>query len=176
LLEGKSLLKLSPKEMLSSGVAYLPQGRGIFPAMTVHENLELGSWILRAKPGAVRKALESVYARYPMLKRKRKTPAGLLSGGEQRTLELARLTMTSPKVVLLDEPTVGLMPRLVDEVYEGISILKGQAYTILLVDQNIRKAMEIADYVYVLENGRNAEQGPRNDFSTRMHELIGGWM
>jgi branched-chain amino acid transport system ATP-binding protein len=175
-LEGKSLLSLSPQEMLRQGVAYLPQGRGIFPAMTVEENLALGGWIFGSNSRALKGAMESIYARYPMLKAKRRTAAGSLSGGEQRALELARLTMTSPRVVLLDEPTVGLMPKLVDEVYAGIVKLKEQAYTILLVDQNIRKAMEIADYVYVFESGRNVEDGPKNRFSARMQELIGSWL
>ena len=173
---GKSILGLQPKDMLGQGIAYLIQGHSIFPKMTVHENLELGAWTLRHDREAVERAFDEVYEHYPRLKEKRNLLAGVLSGGEQRMLEIARLTMTSPRTILLDEPSVGLMPKLVDSVYEEIARLKEQRYTILMVDQNVKKSMEIADYVYVLQLGQNRHDGPQEEFLERMPEIIRVWI
>ncbi len=174
--EGQSLLKFAPENMLKHGIAYLPQGRGIFPSMTVHENLKLGGWLFGKDKVSRTVAIEKIYGRYPMLQTKKNVVAGALSGGEQRTLEIARLIMMTPRMVLFDEPTVGLMPKLVDEVYENIVLLKQQAYTILLVDQNIRKALDIADHVFVFENGRSIEDGPKTQFNSNMKRMIEGWL
>ena len=173
---GKSLLGLEPKDMLGEGIAYLIQGHSVFSKMTVHENLELGAWTLGRDRGAVQRAFDEVYDHYPRLKEKRWQLAGVLSGGEQRMLELARLTMTSPRTILLDEPSVGLMPKLVDTVYEEISRLKEKKYTILMVDQNVKKSMEIADYVYVLQLGQNRHDGPQEEFVERLPEIIREWI
>ena len=162
--------------MLRAGIAYLLQGHSVFPAMTVEENLELGGWILRGDRRALEQAFAQVYQRFPVLKQKRRMASGLLSGGEQRMLEIARLTMTHPKVLLLDEPSVGLMPRLVDEVYAEIQKLKEGEIHVLVVDQNIRKAMTIADYVYVVKLGGNSEEGRQADFQHRFSELIRDWL
>ena len=113
--------------MLAHGIAYLLQGRSTFPSMTVEENLELGAWTIRRDKARVAQAFERIYGRYPQLKERRRRPAGALSGGEQRLLEVARLTMTGPKTLLLDEPSVGLMPKLVDEVYAEIARLRRTA-------------------------------------------------
>lgn len=174
--DGKSIGGLEPKDMLGEGIAYLIQGHSVFPKMTVHENLELGAWTLGRDQEAVGRAFDEVYERYPRLKEKRWLLAGVLSGGEQRMLELARLTMTSPKTILLDEPSVGLMPKLVDTVYEEIARLKEQHYTILMVDQNVKKSMEIADYVYVLQLGQNRHDGPQEVFVERLPEIIREWI
>ena len=162
--------------MLGEGIAYLLQGRSVFPAMTVEENLELGAWILRRDGQRRAAAFEEVYRRFPRLKERRLSPAGLLSGGEQRMLEIARLTMTGPRTLLLDEPSVGLMPRLVDAVYDEILKLKEERFTILIVDQNIRKSIQIADYVYVLKLGRNSHHGPQEEFERRLPEIIKEWI
>ncbi|HZT19189.1 MAG TPA: ABC transporter ATP-binding protein [Dongiaceae bacterium] len=174
--DGQDLAKLAPKDMLGQGIAYLLQGSSVFPAMTVEENLALGGWILRRRRGAIERAFEEVYARFPRLGRYRRTAAGLLSGGEQRMLEIARLTMTRPRMLLLDEPSVGLMPRLVDEVYAEIAKLKQDSFSIVIVDQNVKKAIGIADYVYALKLGRNSHQGPRQEFEGRLPELIKEWL
>ena len=115
--DGQSIKGLKPDQMLGQGIAHLIQGHSVFPAMTVEENLELGGWIIKHDRKALDAALDEVYQRYPLLKAKRRMVAGALSGGEQRTLEIARLTMTRPRTILIDEPSVGLMPILVDTVY-----------------------------------------------------------
>ena len=175
-LDGQDLTGLLPKDMLRHGVAYLPQGRSVFPAMTVEENLELGGWILRGKSEALEASFDEVYARFPRLKERRRSAAGLLSGGEQRMLEIARLTVTRPRILLLDEPSVGLMPKLVDEVYAEIAKLKREKFTIIIVDQNVKKAIEIADYAYALTLGRNSHQGPQREFIGRLPEIIKEWL
>jgi branched-chain amino acid transport system ATP-binding protein len=174
--DGKPLKGLQPKDMLREGIAYLIQGHSVFPRMTVHENLELGAWIMRGDKARIDEAFERVYARFPVLKAKRGLPAGVLSGGEQRMLEIARLTMTGPRTLLLDEPSVGLMPKLVDSVYAEIEKLKEDRYTILMVDQNVRKAAGIADYMYVLRLGENSREGPAEEFRERLDEIIREWL
>ena len=121
---GQSIKGLKPDQMLGQGIAHLIQGHSVFPAMTVEENLELGGWIIKHDRKALDRALDEVYANYPVLKNKRRMIAGALSGGEQRTLEIARLTMTQPRTILIDEPSVGLMPKLVDTVYDEIVKLR----------------------------------------------------
>ncbi len=174
--DGRSIRGLSPHRMLEEGIGLLLQGRSIFPAMTVEENLELGGWIIRRDRARLRRAFEEVYARFPVLRERRHDPAGALSGGQQRMLELARITMTGPRTLLLDEPSVGLMPRLVDEVYDEISKLKGEKFTILMVDQNVKKAIEIADFVYVLNLGENSHQGPVEEFRHRLEDIVREWL
>ena len=174
--DGKSLIGMKPKDMLRAGVAYLIQGHSVFPRMTVESNLELGGWIMRGDKGRMSAAFDKLYARFPRLKEKRNSPAGVLSGGEQRMLEIARLTMTDPKTLLLDEPSVGLMPKLVDEVYDEITRLKEEQYTILIVDQNVRKSMSIADYVYALALGENRYEGPRDEIAPRLDEIVKEWL
>lgn len=173
---GKSLVGLKPKDMLREGIAYLIQGHSVFPRMTVEENLELGGWIMRRDGRRQDEALQRVYERFPRLKDKRGLSAGILSGGEQRMLEIARLTMTGPTTILLDEPSVGLMPRLVDEVYEEIIKLKEARYTILIVDQNVKKSISIADYVYSLALGRNRDEGPKVEFEKRLDDIVREWI
>lgn len=174
--DGKSLIGLKPKDMLREGIAYLIQGHSVFPRMTVEENLELGGWIMRGDGNRMEEAFERLYERFPRLKEKRRLSAGVLSGGEQRMLEIARLTMTGPKTLLLDEPSVGLMPKLVDEVYEEIRRLKDERYTILIVDQNVKKSISIADYVYSLALGENRHEGPKDEFAQRLDEIVKEWI
>ena len=173
---GKSITGIEPERMLEQGVAYLLQGHSVFPGMTVEENLDLGVWPVRRDRRLVARAFEQVYARFPWMKIKRGTPAGLLSGGEQRMLEIARVTMTGPRTLLLDEPSVGLMPKLVDTVYAVIANMRRDGLTILLVDQNVKKSIEIADYVYVLKNGENSAHGPRQMFEERIEDIVKEWI
>ncbi len=173
---GKSIRGLAPERMLGEGIAYLLQGHGVFPKMSVQENLELGAWILRRDKAAVARAFEELYARFPVLAELRHLNAGVLSGGQQRMLEIARLTMTGPKTLLLDEPSVGLMPKLVDQVYEEIIKLKEHRFTIVMVDQNVKKSIQIADYVYVLNLGENSHHGAHRDFEARLEEIIKEWI
>ena len=174
--DGRSIKGLAPERMLGEGIAYLLQGHSVFPKMSVEENLELGGWMFKRDRARMRQAFEEVYARFPRLKERRRLNAGALSGGEQRMLEIARLTMTGPKTLLLDEPSVGLMPKLVDFVYEEIAKLKEEKFTIVVVDQNVKKSIEIADYVYVLNLGENSHHGPQHDFALRLEDIIREWI
>lgn len=173
---GELLTGKRPSEMLRHGIAYLLQGHSVFPSMTVEENLELGAWIFGRDRQARVAAIENAYEHFPRLKEKRRSAAGLLSGGEQRALEIARLVMTSPKLLLLDEPSVGLMPKLVDSVYEEIARLKERKLTVVVVDQNVKKAVAIADHVYVLSLGANSYDGPQGDFRARLDDIVKGWL
>ncbi|MGD2270130.1 MAG: ABC transporter ATP-binding protein [Desulfobacterales bacterium] len=173
---GQSIMGLKPDEMLGRGIAHLIQGHSVFPAMTVEENLQLGGWIMKNDRKALAEALDEVYENYPVLKNKCKMVAGALSGGEQRTLEIARLTMTQPRTILIDEPSVGLMPKLVDRVYEEIVKLKELGYTILIVDQKVHKCLDVADYIYVLRLGQNSHHGPKQEFVDTIEDIIREWI
>jgi len=173
---GKSIKVFKPDQMLGQGIAHLIQGHSVFPDMTVEENLELGGWIIKRDREALQAALEDVFDRYPVLKEKRKALAGVLSGGEQRTLEIARLTMTKPRTIMIDEPSVGLMPKLVDAVYEEIIKLKEKGFTILIVDQKVHKCVDVADYIYVLRLGQNSHHGPKEKFVDTIEDVIKEWI
>jgi len=165
LLEGESILHLAPHEKILKGLAYIPQQPGVFRDMTVEENLELGGWTFRRDRKQVREKVEANYERFPALRDKRKQVTGELSGGQQRMVEIGRTLMSEPKMLLVDEPTAGLSKMLAEEVYEMLTDLSHKdRLTILLVDQEIRHALSIADYVYVLELGRNKFEGPAAEF------------
>jgi branched-chain amino acid transport system ATP-binding protein len=163
-LNGESILHIPPFEKIRSGLAYIPQQPGVFKDMTVEENLELGGWTFRRDTKQVRRKIEANYERFPALRDKRKQVTGELSGGQQRMVEIGRTLMAEPTMLLVDEPTAGLSKMLAEEVYEMLTDLKKDDLTILLVDQEIRQALKIADYVYVLELGRNKFEGPASDF------------
>ena len=165
LLEGTSIAHIPPYEKIRSGLAYIPQQPGVFKDMTVEENLELGGWTFRRDRRQVRRKVDANYDRFPVLRDKRKQLTGELSGGQQRMVEIGRTLMAEPKMLLVDEPTAGLSKLLAQEVYDMLTGLRDEALTILLVDQEIRQALKIADYVYVLELGRNKFEGPASDFT-----------
>ncbi len=165
LVDGTDVTRLSSHELVHHGVSYIPQRQSVFPYMTVEENMELGAWSFRNNKAQVQERLAANYERFPILKDRRRSPAGELSGGMQRMVELGRVLMTAPKLILVDEPTAGLAVMLARDIYQLLVGLKNDGITVLLVDQNIRQAVEIADYVYVLELGRNRHQGPREEFS-----------
>jgi branched-chain amino acid transport system ATP-binding protein len=165
LLEGESILDVPTYNRILKGLAYIPQQPGIFKDMTVEENLELGGWTFKRDKKQVRDKIEANYARFPMLKEKRKQITGELSGGQQRMVEIGRTLMAEPKMLLIDEPTSGLSKMLAEEVYEMLTVLTSKdGLTILIVDQEIRQALKIADYVYVLELGKNKFEGAPSDF------------
>ena len=164
-LEGESIVDVPAHQRILEGLAYIPQQPGIFKDMSVEENLELGGWTFRRDRKRVRAKMEANYERFPVLRDKRRQATGELSGGQQRMVEIGRTLMTEPKMLLVDEPTAGLSRMLSDEVYEMLSHLTTRdGLTILLVDQEIRHALKIADYVYVLELGRNKYEGPVSEF------------
>jgi branched-chain amino acid transport system ATP-binding protein len=164
-VDGTDITHLNSHQMVEHGVLYIPQHQSVFPYMTVEENLELGAWSYRRDRQRLSEKLEANYERFPILKDRRRSPAGELSGGMQRMVEVGRVLMSDPKLILVDEPTAGLAVMLAREIYDLLVRLKEEGITILLVDQNIRQAIEIADYVYVLELGRNRHEGPREEFS-----------
>lgn len=166
LLEGESLLDIPPHKRIDKGLAYIPQQPGIFRDMSVEDNLELGAWTFRRDRARIRAKIEENYARFPILRDKRRQKTGELSGGQQRMVEIGRTLMSEPKVLLVDEPTAGLSKMLAEEVYGMLTDLRDrEGKTILLVDQEIRQALKIADHVYVLELGRNKFDGPASDFT-----------
>jgi branched-chain amino acid transport system ATP-binding protein len=164
LLAGKNVLGVPTYQLIDLGLAYIPQHPGIFRWMSIEENLEMGAYTFRHDRTRIDRKLEEIYQRFPMLKERRKSMAGKLSGGQQRRVEVGLTLMTDPKVMLVDEPTAGLAKLLSEEVYQMLVGLKESGLTILLVDQEIRQALKVADYVYVLELGRNKYEGPVSDF------------
>ena len=165
LLEGESIINVPTYERILKGLAYIPQQPGVFKDMSVEENLELGGWTFRRNRKQVQEKMEANYERFPVLRDKRKQITGELSGGQQRMVEIGRTLMAHPKVLLIDEPTAGLSKMLAEEVYEMLTALTTRDnLTILIVDQEIRQALKIADYVYVLELGRNKYEGPTSEF------------
>lgn len=158
------------------GVAYLPQGHSVFAAMTVHDNLVVGAWPLRRDRQLATVAIETVYERYPLLRAKRRAPAASLSGGQQRILEVARLLVCDPAVVLIDEPSAGVAPSIAASMYEELSRMRDDGRTVVLVDQDLRPALAVADTVYTLRSGRNERSGPVADFSGDASGLVRDWL
>jgi branched-chain amino acid transport system ATP-binding protein len=159
LFNGEAITGLRPDLVLRRGLAYVPQGRIVFPQMTVLENLEMGAYIER-DPARVAAALEQVYALFPILAERRKQNAGTMSGGEQQMVAIARALMTNPKLILLDEPSLGLSPKFVTLIFEKLADMRQAGYTLMLVEQNATRALGVADRAYVLELGRNRLEGP----------------
>jgi branched-chain amino acid transport system ATP-binding protein len=170
LLDGEDVTNRPPGELLRRGMAYVPQGRNVFPLMTVEENLLLGAY---TRPGSAELAGEvaQLYATFPVLSESRRKRASDLSGGQQQMLEMARALLLKPRLILLDEPTLGLAPLVFKEIFRIIENLRRLGQTILMVEQNAAKALEISDYAYVLELGQNRYEGHgeaiRNDDRVR---------
>ncbi|MFA6627761.1 MAG: ABC transporter ATP-binding protein [Bacilli bacterium] len=157
-LNGVSLLSLSAEKIIALGLAHVPEGREVFAGMSVEENLEMGGFILTDK-ALVKKRIEDMYRLFPRLRERRKQFAGTLSGGEQQMLSIGRALMTDPSIILMDEPSMGLSPILVNEIFAIVQNIKAMGKTVLLVEQNAKKALQVADYVYVLETGTIVLEG-----------------
>ena len=155
---GKDILKLPPHKIVQMGMAHVPEGRRIFQQLSVYKNLTLGAFTRKDKKG-VEESLARVYERFPRLEERKRQIAGTLSGGEQQMLAMGRALMSDPKIILMDEPSLGLSPLLVEEVFRIIRDIKAGGTTVLLVEQNAKKALEIADRAYVLETGRITLRG-----------------
>ena len=170
MFDGKDITKTPADKIVAMGMAHVPEGRRVFPDMTVYQNLMLGAFT-RKDPAEKQASLENVYEHFPRLKERTKQLAGTLSGGEQQMLAMGRALMSRPKILLMDEPSMGLSPILVGEIFNIIESVSSQGTTILLVEQNAQKALNIADRAYVLETGSIAMSGPaeqlRNDDSIR---------
>ena len=151
--EGKDITKDNARDIVVSGVTQVPEGRRIFKGMTVEENLLMGAYLRKDKDG-ITKDMNSVYERFPRLKERLKQKAETLSGGEQQMLAMGRALMARPKILLLDEPSMGLSPLLVKEIFKIITDINKQGTTILLVEQNAKMALSVANHAYVLETGK----------------------
>jgi branched-chain amino acid transport system ATP-binding protein len=151
-LAGKTIDGQGPWDLVQQGLAMVPEGRGVFTRMTIVENLQMGAYI-RDDNAAIAEDIERVFATFPRLKERRDQLAGTMSGGEQQMLAMGRALMSRPKVLLLDEPSMGLSPIMVDKIFEVIQEVSAQGVTILLVEQNASRALQIADRGYVMESG-----------------------
>ncbi|MBE2243148.1 MAG: ABC transporter ATP-binding protein [Burkholderiaceae bacterium] len=156
---GRSIAATAPQDIVAAGLSHVPEGRGLFTRMTVQENLELGAYPAQAR-ARMGESLERAYALFPRLAERRQQKAGLLSGGEQQMLAIGRAIMAQPSLLLLDEPSMGLSPVIVKDMFALVRTLRGQGVTILLVEQNVHQALQIADQAYVLQTGRIVMQGP----------------
>jgi len=165
-LAGESITGRAPETMCHRGLTYVPQGRSVFPHMTVWENLELGAFV-RADGAAVAHDLDRLATQFPVLREKRSRLAGSLSGGEQQVVELARGLMLAPRLMLIDEPSIGLAPKFVEQTFRTIAHLRNLGTTILIVEQNARRVLEIADRAYVIELGRSRLEGTGRELLDR---------
>jgi len=164
LFRGESLSNVQPHRVVSLGIAHVPEGRGIFPSLTVLENLRLATWTSKSK-GSLPSLYRTVFELFPRLEERKNQSAGTLSGGEQQMLALGRAIMADCRVMLLDEPSMGLSPLLVKEVFRAIKEINTRGTTVLLVEQNANMALKIAHRGYVLENGRIALEGSAGDLA-----------
>jgi branched-chain amino acid transport system ATP-binding protein len=161
LYDGADVSELTLEERVMRGLALVPEKRELFSTMSVEDNLLLGGWRpMKLRQGAWRKGLDEVYALFPRLKERREQAAGTLSGGERQMLAIGRALMAGPKLLMLDEPSLGLAPLIVKEIFSIIETLRARGVSILLVEQNARAALQVADHGYVLETGDIVLQGP----------------
>ena len=152
-LDGRDITGISPREILQAGIAHCPEGRRVFPQMTVRENLEMGCY-LRSDTTAIEADMQHLLDRFPILRQRADQAAGTLSGGEQQMLAISRALMSRPKLVLFDEPSLGLAPNIVAQTFDIIRQIRADGVTVVMVEQNAYSALELADRAYVLEQGR----------------------
>ena len=160
---GKSLLGVPAHDRVRLGISQAPEGRRVFPGMTVLENLEMGAYARKGARGSLDPDLDRVFGLFPRLAERRKQSGGTLSGGEQQMLAIGRALMAGPRVLLLDEPSMGLAPRLVTQIFEIVTEINSQGTTVLLVEQNAVQALQRAHRAYVLETGRVVKSAPARD-------------
>jgi branched-chain amino acid transport system ATP-binding protein len=166
--KGENIEKLPPYEIVKKGLILIPEGRDIFPRMTVEENLKLGAYTANGKNN-VKEAEEKVYQIFPVLKKKKKALAQTLSGGEQQMLVICRSLMSNPQLLILDEPSLGLAPIIVEKVLDTVRKINEEGVTILLVEQNIRDSLDVADRGYVLEQGKIILEGKSSELLCNNH-------
>jgi len=174
--DGQSVRGVPAHEMGRHGVVYLPQRPSIFPHLSVEVNLRLGAWRYKGERGRVDDLVEKACEQFAVLRERRRQAAGTLSGGQQRQLEMARSLMHDPVLFLIDEPTAGIEPRVAGMIYDMIKRLAAEGKAVLLVDQNIKRALEIADYVYVMRTGTVLSEGSRDEFGGDTEALVARWL
>lgn len=156
----KEITKLPTYKLIHQGISYVPQGRQVFSNMTVKENLEMGAFVIKDKE-LIKKRLNKIFKRFPFLKQREDSLASNLSGGEQQMLAIGRALIQGPKLLLLDEPSLGLAPKIIKEVFEKVKEINKEGAAIIIVEQNAKKAVEVAHRTYVLEDGKIALEGGR---------------
>ena len=159
--EGKDITSMKTHDIVKSGISLVPEGRQILQDMSVYENLEMGAYI--RKDAEINDDIKKVFKRFPILDERSYQLGGTLSGGQQQMLAIGRALMARPKLLLLDEPSMGLAPLVVNEIFEAIKEISAEGTTVLLVEQNVRQALKIADYAYVLETGKIVLSGPAEE-------------
>ncbi len=162
MFEGKDITKVPAHKIVSMGMAHVPEGRRVFAELSVYENLKMGAYT-RKDRSEIEESLNNVYKRFPRLEERKNQMAGTLSGGEQQMLAMGRALMSKPKIILMDEPSMGLSPILVNEIFDIIQAVSKSGTTVLLVEQNAKKALSIADRAYVLETGNIVLEGKAKD-------------
>ena len=162
MFEGKDITKIPAHKIVSMGMAHVPEGRRVFADLSVYENLKLGAYTRKDKEN-LNKDLDSIYERFPRLAERKNQSAGTLSGGEQQMLAMGRALMSKPSIILMDEPSMGLSPILVNEIFDIIESISKSGTTVLLVEQNAKKALSIADRAYVLETGKIVTSGKASE-------------
>lgn len=160
--EGADITKIPAHKIVSLGMAHVPEGRRVFASLSVFQNLKLGAYT-RSSKEEIEESLQTVYKRFPRLEERKNQPAGTLSGGEQQMLAMGRALMSKPRIILMDEPSMGLSPIFVNEIFDIIKSVSAGGTTVLLVEQNAKKALSIADRGYVLETGRIVLEGNAQD-------------
>jgi branched-chain amino acid transport system ATP-binding protein len=168
MFDGHDITKASPRRILSLGIAHCPEGRHVFPYMTVEENLEMGSY-LRKDRKEVAADMERIFEQFPRIAERRQQQAGTLSGGEQQMLAIARALMSKPKLIMFDEPSLGLAPNIVERTFDIITGIRDTGTTVLMVEQNALAALEMCDHAYLLESGSLALSGSGSDLVDNPH-------
>ena len=163
-MEGADLLALAPHKVIETGIAHVPEGRRLFPRLSVEDNLRMGGYIPAARQRYAER-LDYVYNLFPRLKERRRQLAGTMSGGEQQMCAIARTLMSGPKLVLLDEPSMGLAPVIVAQVFDLVRRIRSEGYTVLIVEQNVSQVLKVVDRAYLLEVGRIKASGPAADLA-----------
>jgi branched-chain amino acid transport system ATP-binding protein len=168
LFEGEDITRASPRHILSRGIAHCPEGRHVFPDMTVQENLEMGCY-LRSDASAIATDIARIFESFPVLAERRRQVAGTLSGGEQQMLAIGRALMSRPKLVLFDEPSLGLAPNIVEKTFEIIRSIRAEGTTVLMVEQNAYAALDMCDRAYLLESGTLTLEGTGRELIDNPH-------
>jgi len=161
IFKNKNITKFKTHELIELGIGFVPQGRQIFPSMTVLENLQMGAFIIKSRD-VVEKNVSDIFQKFPVFKEKQHELAGNLSGGQQQLLAIARALIKKPQILLLDEPSLGLAPKVTKEIFEKIVEIKNEGVAVLIVEQNAKQAVGIADRTYILENGKMVMQGNKD--------------